>query len=159
MRAARGLSVVLAGTVLAALLAGCGSYTKADFIDRADAICTSTLRATRNVPPPVFSGRNTEVSALAAYLERVVPLVRTEARELNAVRRPEQDPAESALLQGYLSAIDAEAADYAALAAAAGRSDAQGVASAEGALRDSPASSLAARYGMHTCGGAGATIT
>ena len=158
-RARTGRTVTLClSAALLALLAACGSYTKKDFIARADAICSSTLRATRAVAPPTFGGGSGQLASVAAYLAKVVPLVRSEAGQLQALRRPGAAAADQVTLTRFLAAFTREAGDYAALAAAAQRGDRLGVASAEGVLRVSPAASLAARYGLRACGSAGATI-
>jgi hypothetical protein len=158
MRSARRLAAVLVGAVLIALCAGCGSYTKADFIARADAICASTLRQTRTVPPPSFSGGGNQLSALGGYVARVLPLVRSEAGQLRSLRKPPGSARERAVLAGYLAAFARAVDEYGALAAAATRGDGQAAAIAEAALKTSPAAALAARYGLHTCGTAQATI-
>jgi len=144
---------------LAAMLAACGgSYTKRDFIARADAICTSTLRETRSIAPPSFGGAaGQQLGALAQYLETLVPVVQTEARQLRALQRPPGDARDRAALERYLGAVTQVAAQYEQLAGAAKRGDAQGVASAEAALRASPVASLAASYGLSSCGSAAGT--
>ncbi len=145
---------------LAALLPGCGasSYPKRDFVARADAICTSAVRQTRSIAAPSFTRPAArQLSALAGYLGAVLPIVQSEAAQLRALRRPTQDASAERTLARYLAAVAQTASDYRALAAAAKRSDAQGVANAEAALRASPVASLAARYGLRSCGIPGAT--
>jgi hypothetical protein len=156
----RFLGATVALLTAAGLLAGCGgAYTKRDFIASADAICASTVRQTRSLPPPSFtSSKSQQLSALAGYLAVVLPLVRSEASRLRALRRPTADARNRAALQRYLRALDQEVGDYRALAAAAKRRDPQGVASAEAGLRRSPVASLAASYGLHSCGIPGATV-
>jgi hypothetical protein len=143
------------------IVAGCGSsVTQRDFVTRADGICAAALREVRAVPPPSLrSGGSQAVPAVAGYLARVVPIVTQEAAALRRLQRPSGGSAGRALLDRYLAALAQEATDYRRLAAAARRGDAAGVADAEGALRASPAVALAARYGLRTCGEAGATIT
>lgn len=163
VRIVRRTLAVLAAAALSGLLAGCGSYTRADFIARADAICASTLRMTRTIAPPDFgsteAGQAGALRALVAYLARAAPLARSEATQLRALRRPAGSAGARAELDRYLAAVTSAAADYSALASAASRGDGQGVAAAEAALRSDPAASLAARYGLHVCGQAGATVT
>ena len=74
-----------AATIVAACLAAtaCGGHTvtKKDVIARANAICINALRAVRSLPPP--AGATGSPAALAAYLEKVAPIV-----ENGGVRRP-----------------------------------------------------------------------
>ena len=157
-RAMRFVAATLAVLTLAALAAGCGSgsYTKRDFVARADAICASTLQQTRAISPPSFShSAEQQLSALAGYLANVVPHVQSEADQLRALRRPTQDARDRAALARYLGALARAIVDYRELAAAAKRGDAQGVASAETALRSSPVASLAASYGLDSCAAPG----
>jgi hypothetical protein len=78
-RAVRSLAETIAPPALAclaaAVLAGCGgTYTKRDFIARADAICAGAVRETRAIAPPAFSGTGAQrISALAQYLARCYP--------------------------------------------------------------------------------------
>ena len=149
--AARALALL----TIAVALCSCGSYTRADFIAGADAICASAVRQTRTLEPP----QSEQMSALAAYLARVLPIVRHETRQLRALRRPSQ-PAQAARRLGrYLAAVAEVGRDYAALAAAAARGSAPAVASAEAELRAIPLASLAAGYGLRSCGTPGATVS
>jgi hypothetical protein len=122
----RGIIAVLA---LAGLLAGCGSYTKADFTASADAICASTVRQTRSIPPPTFtSSKKEQLSALAGYLAKVVPIVQSEATHIRALKHPPQDARDRAVLSRYLAALAQTVSDYRQLAEAAGRGGDQGLA-------------------------------
>jgi len=145
---------------LTALLAGCASsYTKRDFVARADAICASAVRETRSIAPPSFThAAAQQLSALADYLAQVVPIVQSETTQLRALRRPTEDAPARATLARYLGALGQAAGEYGELAEAAKRGDAQGVASAEAALRASPAAALATSAGLHSCGIPGATL-
>ena len=146
-----------AATLSAALLVtacGASAYTKRDFIARASAICTSTLRKTRSVPPPASAQSPT---ALAAYVAKVAPLVQAEADQLHALPHPPGTSADRAALARYLAALEQTVRDYRKLAAAARRGDAQAMAASEAALRASPASSLSVRYGLSACGAPGST--
>jgi hypothetical protein len=140
---------------LVALLAGCGgSYTKGDFIARADAICASAVRQTRSIAP-VSAPQS--LNALAQYVSQVSPVVQSEVSQLRALRRPGGGARDRAALTAYLAASAQVAGYWRELGAAATRGDAQGVASAEAALRATPVASLAAGYGLHSCGTPGAT--
>jgi hypothetical protein len=148
----------LVALTLAAILAACGgSYTKRDFVARADAICTSTLRETRSITPPSLSGGADAVGALAQDLDKLVPVVRSQAAQLRALKRPPGNASDRAALERYLGAVSEVATQYEQLGAAAERGDAQAVASAEAALRASPIASLAAAYGLSSCGSAAGT--
>jgi hypothetical protein len=160
-RGVRFLGGTCALVVLAALLGGCGSsYTKQDFVARADAICTNAVRQTRSIAPPSFSRSSArQLSALADYLAAVLPIVQSEAAQLRALRRPTHNAPAAATLDRYLAAVGQAASDYRDLATAAKRGDAQGVSNAEAALRASPVASLAAGYGLRACASPGATAT
>ena len=151
-----GWTVALAAGVL---LAGCGSYTKQDFIARADAICTTTVRATRLIAPPSFGHAGAEqLRALAGYTAKVLPLVQDEAKQLAGLPRPPGGAtADKTTLTAFLGAFGALVGDYRTLETAASHANAAGVARAEAALAVSPVGSLAARYGLRSCGTAGAT--
>jgi hypothetical protein len=115
------------------------------------------VRQTRSIAAPSFTRPAAlQLAALSGYLAAVLPIVQSEAAQLRALRRP-TDAAARATLAQYLAAVAQAASDYRALAAAAKRGDAQGVASAEAALRASPVTSLAARYGLRACALPGAT--
>lgn len=146
--------------VLGLSVVGCGgsSYTKSDFIARADAICAGAVRQTRSIPPPgaaqAGSGQN---SALAAYLDSVVPVLESEASQLRKLRRPPESAGDQATLQRWYAALAQSVTSYQQLAAAARRGDDQSVTDAETALGQSPVYSLAATYGLRSCGTPGAT--
>ncbi len=152
------MAAAAALVALAALVAGCGStYSKGDFIARADAICATAVRDTRSAASPHAGPQ--QLSALAQYLAEIVPVVQSEVSQIRALKRPSEDARDRATLSRYFQAAAQEAGYYQALAAAAKRGDAQGVASAEAALRASPVASLAASYGLRSCGTPGATVT
>jgi hypothetical protein len=158
-RRVRLVGITCALLTLTVLLAGCGSsYTKRDFVARADAICASAVRQTRSIAPPSTTrGGAHPTSALAGYLAEVLPVLQSEVTQLRALPRPTGDSPARAALARYLEALGQVAQDYRELAAAARRGDAQGVASAEAALRASPVATLAAGYGLRSCGTPGAT--
>ena len=147
---------VIAVVALTVLLAGCGAYTKQDFVARADAICASTVRKTRSISAPAVARTKAEQRAtLAGYLSLVAPIVKSEASQIDALQRPTQD---RAALTRYLAALTQVATDYEALATAARRGDSQAVANTEAALRTSPVTALAADYGLPACEAPGATV-
>lgn len=141
--------------VLTVLLTGCGtSYTKADFIARADAICAAALRDTRSIPPPAGQ----QLTDLSDYASRVLKIQRHEQSALAALPLPPQSTTQAALLRQFLAAGKKVEQDYAGLVSAARRNNLVGVTGAEAALRALPFSALAGRYGLRTCGSAGATV-
>jgi hypothetical protein len=150
---------LLALGAAAALLAGCGSYTKADFAASANALCANAVRESRALPPPSFAAGAAGLSALASYLHRLLPIVGRETRQMLALRRPTGKASSRRALSRYLAAVSQAFSDYSALAAAARRGDTEGVTEAEARLRASPVASLAARYGLRSCANPGATVS
>jgi hypothetical protein len=153
----------LAALLIAALLGGCGSYSKADFVARADAICTSATRQERSLGPPNFSGTATvRTRSLAAYLDREAAIVTSEAKQIARLQRPSGRRRSRAALNAYLRALATAAADFRRLAAVAGSPPrpavARRVSAAEATLATDPVATLAAAYGMLACAGPGATI-
>jgi hypothetical protein len=145
----RQRALALAVSVTAGLaVTACGGHTatKRDVIARANAICVNALDGVRAVPPP--TGGTNSPAALAGYLKKVVPIVSKEAADTRALPRPAQD---KAILDRYVRAVSATAAQYRTLAAAAQRGDAGAVAQGLAALRTSPAPALAAQYGLARC--------
>ena len=150
----RRLEAIVVVCSLAALLAGCGSkYTKSDFVARADGICTNAVREIRSLnPPSAATGQG--LRALSQYLDKLLPIVQSEASQIRALKRPSGD---HAALDRYLSAQAEVVAEYRRLASAAKRGDAQGVADAEAKLQASPVAALAAQYGLRDCATPGGT--
>ena len=130
------------------VLAGCGGHaaTKNDVIARGNQICETAASSVRAVPPP--NGQS--ISELARYYKQLAPIVRTEAKQLQALPRPLQD---RALLGRYLDAVATSANQYEVLATAAQNGDRAALATAGAALRSNPAASLAESYGITRCGG------
>ncbi len=160
VRDARLSACVAAALVIASLVGGCGgsTYTKGDFVARADAICAGAVRHIRSIPPPGTAQAGTgQDGGLTAYLRSVVPVLETEASQLRALQRPPGTKGEQATLARWYAALDQSVTSYKALAAAAARGDDQGVADAEAALGSSPVYSLAVSYGLRSCGTPGAT--
>ncbi len=154
----RGLQTTV--SVLAAvLLCGCGSsYTKADFVARANAICTTAIRQARAVTPPALAGsRVQQLHALGAYAGTVLPIAASEAAQLRALKRPSQTPRQLAALERYLTSLTQAVSAYRTLAAAARAGDLVGVDAASAELRASQVALLATRYGLRSCGNPGST--
>jgi hypothetical protein len=127
-------------------------------VARADAICTGAVRQTRSIPPPAAAqAAGAQYTALASYLNGVVPVLESEASQLRALRRPPGSASDRALLERYFAALAQTVASYKSLATAARNGDEAGVASAEAALGSSPVYSLAESYGLRSCGTPGAT--
>src|SRR5262249_3657289 len=151
------------GTVVllltAAVLGGCGGkYTKQDFVARANAICDSTVRDTRRIPPPSFTGSAPQrLEALAGYVGPVLPIARSEEAKRRDLKRPPGTPGELRLLDRYYAALGKSVASYRDLQTAAQNGDAAGVTAAVAALRANPVATLATRYGIRSCGVPGTT--
>ncbi len=158
MRFAGGTAAVL---LIAGVLAGCGStYTKADFVASANAICSEAVRASRSLPPPSAGATQAEqLQALARYLEQLVPIVENEVSQIRKLQRPTGPPQQESKLSLYRTALARAGAQYRQLEAAAKAGDAAGVASAEAALRTNPVASLAGSYGLSSCANPGATVS
>ena len=147
---------LLAVAVLVAACGGGHQYTKADFVARANAICTKTLSQTRAITPPASTSQ--PGSALSAYLGELVPLLQSEADQIRGLDHPTGGTAQDRrTLSQYLTALGQVVASYRQLEAAAKRGDAQAIASVEATLRANPASDLAASYGLRSCGTPGST--
>jgi hypothetical protein len=140
---------------LTLLVAGCGSsYSRQDFVDRANGICANAVRQTRAIPS---SGAPQKNRALAEYLTQALPIAQSEADQLRALRRPPGTDREKAALTKYFSALTQQVTAIRRLKTAAAGGDSQGVAIAEAALTATQASSLAAKYGLRSCANPGAT--
>jgi hypothetical protein len=138
--------VLLLAVVASSACGGAQPATKGDVVARANQICATAASAIRSLAPPASQS----LRALSRYYRRVTPIVRTEVAQLRALPRPAQD---RPLLARFLGAVERSARDFRRLAAAARAGDRDGFDTASAALRSSPASSLAARYGMKECGG------
>jgi hypothetical protein len=138
---------------LAVVLGGCGgSYTKHDFIASADAICASTVRATRALAPPASA----QLGPFGRYLAKLVPILQDENRQIDALRRPTGGRAP---LRRYLDALRESVVEFRALEAAAKAGNPESLARAQEALRSNPVTSLAANYGLRSCAAPGATVS
>ena len=147
---------LLAVAVLVSACGGSKHDTKADFVARANAICTKTLSQTRAITPPPSTSQ--PGGALAAYLGQLVPLLRSEADQIQALKRPSGGSAQDRrVLAKYLAALGQVVSAYRQLEAAAKRGDAQAIADVEATLRANPAADLAASYGLRACGTPGGT--
>jgi hypothetical protein len=144
------LASLFGALALTVLIAGCGGsgYTKHDFVTRADAICASALRQARSIAPG---------TALPTYLAQYVPVLESEATQLQALRRPPDTAHDRATLTHYFAALAQTVVEYRQLAAAARNGDQQAVTNAEAALGASPVYSLATSYGLTSCGTPGST--
>ena len=91
-------------------------------------------------------------------MSQLAPVVETESNQLLKLRTPPGTDREQAALKRYLAAVGQVAADYRRLEAAAKRGDAEGVASAQAALRASPVTALAVANGLRSCGNPSGTV-
>lgn len=149
---ARTIPVLLVTAALALAACGGGATSKKNVIARANAICAAAVSGIRATPPP--AGGQASLTALSAYLHRVLPIVEKEVSDLRALPRPARD---RALLNSYLAAVAASGSDYRALAKAAAAGDRNGVARALEALQANANESLARRYGLVQCAGSTGT--
>jgi hypothetical protein len=152
----RRLTAIAVACLVALAVAACGgsSATKKDVIARGNAICSSAVSSVRAVVPPAKGASSG--TALAGYFKQLEPIVAKEVSQLRKLPRPSTD---KALLDRYIDSVTKAGNVYKQLAAAAQRNDIPGVANYLGALRASPAQSLAQRYGMSQCAAAAGTST
>jgi hypothetical protein len=143
-------AIAIAVVTAAALVGGCGSHTatRQDVIARANAICFNAQQAARSVASP--AGAAPDAKMLAAYFNKLEPIVAIEARQLAALPRPTQ---RQATLNHYVAAVRASVADYRAAARAAAAGDSGGVTRALARLRSTGATRYAQAYGLNQCTG------
>jgi hypothetical protein len=150
IRATTGTRLLLAIVATAAAITGCGGHsaTRKDVIARANAICFTAQQAARSVASP--AGAKPDTKMLAAYFEKLEPIVAKEARQLAALPRPRP---RQATLNRYIDAVGASVADYRAAARAATIGDSGGVTQALARLQSSSATRYARAYGLNQCTG------
>ena len=131
-----------------ATITGCGGHaaTRQDVIARANAICFTAQQAARSVSSPAAG----DTKALAAYFDKVEPIVAKEAKRLAALPRPQP---RRATLDHYVNAVTASAAGYRAAARSAAAGDAGGVTQALAKLQAGSATRYARAYGLSQCTG------
>jgi hypothetical protein len=146
----RAYATALAVLIGAALISGCGGHTatRKDVIARANAICFNAQQAARSVASPGAGATNAK--GLAAYFNKVVPIVAKEARQLAELPRPQQ---RQATLNHYIDAVGASVAGYRAAARAAAAGDDGGVTQALAKLQSGGATRYARAYGLTQCTG------
>jgi hypothetical protein len=150
---------VICCVIVSVVAAGCGSsYTKADFIQRADGICTATTRVIRSLKPPQFAASSVlQRRSSVAYFVQAASIVNKEARQLSSLAVPPETAAQRRVRRHWLASVQASAAELKALAKATGTGDASAVTAADQKLAANPVVTLAAQYGAHACAGPGAT--
>ena len=150
------IAATLAACLVAVVTTACGSAspTKKDVIARGNAICSSAVSSVRAVVPPAKGAGS--ATALAGYFKQLEPIVANEVSQLRKLPRPSVD---QALLNRYIDAVSEAGTVYKRLVSAAERNDVPAVARYLGALRASPAQSLAQRYGIGQCAAAAGTST
>jgi len=143
-----GTRLTLATIAAMTTIAGCGGHsaTRKDVVARANAICFTAQQAARSVASPGAA----DTKALAAYFDKVAPVVAKEARQLAALPRPKQ---RQATLNHYVDAVGASVADYRAAARAAAADDQSGVTQALARLQATDATRYARAYGLSQCTG------
>jgi hypothetical protein len=152
----RRIAATLAACLVAVVATACGSSspTKKDVIARGNAICSSAVSSVRAVVPPAKGASSG--TALAGYFKQLEPIVAKEVSQLRKLPRPSSD---KAVLTRYIDSVTKAGNVYKQLVSAAQRNDIPGVAKYLGALRASPAQSLAQQYGMSQCAAAAGTST
>jgi hypothetical protein len=147
----RAYATALAVLIGAALISGCGGHTatRKDVIARANAICFGAQQAVRSIASPGSSA--TDTKALAAYFNKVTPIVAKEARQLAALPRPKQ---RQVTLNHYVDAVSSSVTEYRAAARAAASGDDGGVTHALAKLQSGGATRYARAYGLTQCSGA-----
>jgi hypothetical protein len=150
---------VICCVVVSLLAAGCGSsYTKADFVKRADGICTATTRIIRSLTPPQFgAGSALQRRSSAAYFRHAAAIVEKEARQLSALPKPPANAAQRHVRSQWLAAVRDSAGELRSLADATAAGNSSAVTAANRRLAANPVVALATRYGSKACAGPGAT--
>lgn len=135
---------------MAALIAGCGGHTatKSDIVARANAICFNAQQALRELAPP--TGGAGDLAGMSMYLNRLVPIVAREARQLRALPRP---PQQRATLNRFIAAVSESVTHYRAAARAAAAQNSAGLVQALARLRTDDAVAAARSYGLTQCTG------
>jgi hypothetical protein len=142
------LGSCLTAVIATAGLSGCGgghSVSHQDVVARANAICFQAQQTLRSVPTPT-GGTET----LAAYLNKISPIVAREARQLRKLPQASQ---QQDTLNRFIDATAALVTDYKAAAHAATAGDNDAVQQALAKLRASPAAHYASQYGLKQCAG------
>lgn len=111
----RKLGVIAVATALA-LGAGCGddeeSLTKAEFIEQADAICAAGNEELNSLDSDFGAGKSPAEIVDSFVSEELIPVLRAEHDEIEALGAPEGDEAEvENLLASLQEAIDAAEED------------------------------------------------
>lgn len=119
--------------------------SRADFIERANAICATANRRTRTVP------QWTDLSGLGEYVDTVLPVAKEELASLRELRPPE---ALEATVDRMLKAVEQTVKAVEKVGAAARRGDQAAVQSAiqQGNRSSRAARQLARKLGLMVCG-------
>lgn len=147
--------LVVAAALLVALgSAGCmGDDGGGDesFAEQADAICSDAQAEIARVQQPQDPR---DPLQLALFLERAVPIARSQNRRMRALERPEEQRAQ---INAFLGALEAEVDVAERMLAAARREDREAVSAAlqESGLASVQSQQFAQRLGLEVCGGGG----
>jgi hypothetical protein len=147
--------LVSVGLVL--VLVGCGgssAVSKADFIKRADAICTTEHAQAKAIVPPRFNPAHAtkqDMPAAARFFDRFAPVFGGAVAQLDKLSRPTQD---RALLDQTLAKADGLAAADNSARQAADKGDPSGfkLAFAQIVSIGPSARALAKQFGFNVCG-------
>jgi len=132
---------------VAALAAGCGGsgrLSKAEYVKRADAICTKYNAKLKALSRP------TSISGLPAYVDEALPLARKGDRELRALKPPKD---EEQTAKEWLDQNDSVVGSMERLRNAAKKGDRAGIQTAlnEASSANQSANQLARRLGLRVC--------
>jgi hypothetical protein len=146
----RSLTAAAAVAVLLAC-AGCMGDDGGDesFTERADEICSNAQVQISRVQQPQDPRDPLQV---ALFLERAMPVARSQNRELRALERPEEQRTQ---INAFLGALEAEVDVAERMLAAARREDRDAVQATlqESAVTAAQTRQFAERLGMQVCGG------
>jgi hypothetical protein len=122
------------------------------FVEQADEICSDAQGQIGRVQQPQDPR---DPLQLALFLERAVPIARSQNRRMRALERPEEQRAQ---INAFLGALEAEVDAAERMLAAARREDRDAVAATlqESGLASAQTQQFAQRLGLEVCGGGGA---
>jgi hypothetical protein len=144
--------LVAAAAVLVALgFPGCEDEgrEREEFIKQADAVCSDAQVQIDRVVRPQDPR---DLLQLALFLERAVPIARSQNRRLKALERPEEEKAE---INRLIGALEAEVDAAERMLAAAKRESQPGIQAAlqDSAIAGAQTEQAARNLGLRVCGG------
>jgi hypothetical protein len=121
------------------------------FVEQADAVCSDAQVQMSRVQQPQDPR---DPLQLALFLERAVPIARSQNRRLRELERPEDQRTQ---INAFLGALEAEVDTAERMLAAARREDRDAVQASlqESGLASAQTQQFAQRLGLRVCGGGG----